>query len=67
MPTVASNALTVACGDFQRAYWIVDRIEIQTLRDPFSAATNGQVILHARKRVGGQVVVPEAIKLLKMA
>jgi HK97 family phage major capsid protein len=36
MPTVASNALTVAVGDFQRAYWIVDRIEIQTLRDPFS-------------------------------
>jgi HK97 family phage major capsid protein len=66
MPTVASAALAVAVGDLQRAYWVVDRLEIQTLRDPFSAATSGQVVLHARKRVGGQVVVPEAIKLLRM-
>jgi HK97 family phage major capsid protein len=67
MPTVASNALTVGVGDFRKAYWVVDRIEIQTLRDPFTAANAGQVVFHARKRVGGQVVLPEAIKLLKMA
>lgn len=67
MPAIASNALTVAFGDFTKAYWIVDRIEIAVLRDPFSAAGTGQVILHARKRVGGQVVLPEAVKLLKMA
>jgi HK97 family phage major capsid protein len=67
MPAVASNALSVAIGDFQKAYWIVDRLEIATLRDPFTAAATGQVVLHARKRVGGQVVLPEAIKLLKMA
>jgi HK97 family phage major capsid protein len=66
MPAVASAAKSVAIGDFQRAYWIVDRLEIQTLRDPFTAAGTGQVVLHARKRVGGQVVLPEAIKLLVM-
>jgi HK97 family phage major capsid protein len=67
MPSAASNALTVAFGDFKRAYWLVDRIEIQALRDPFSQASAGAVILHARKRVGGQVVLPEAINVLKMA
>jgi HK97 family phage major capsid protein len=66
MPTVASAALTVAVGDFKRAYQLVDKIEIQTLRDPYSAASTGQVIVHARKRVGGQVVLPEAAKILKM-
>jgi HK97 family phage major capsid protein len=67
MATTASAALTAVIGDFQRAYLIVDKIEIQTLRDPYSAAGSGQVVLHARKRVGGQVVLPEAAKLLKMA
>jgi len=66
-PTAAANAFTVAFGDFERAYWVVDRIELQYLRDPFSAAANGEVILHGRKRVGGQVVLPEAINVLKMA
>jgi HK97 family phage major capsid protein len=66
MPTVASAALSVAVGDFKRAYQLVDKIEIQTLRDPYSAASTGQVVVHARKRVGGQVVLPEAAKILRM-
>lgn len=67
MPVAASNALTVSYGDFSKAYWIADRIEIQYLRDPFTAAAQGEVVFHARKRVGGQVVLPEALKTLKMA
>lgn len=67
VPTAASNALTVAFGDFYKAYTIADRIEIAVLQDPYTAATSGAVIFHARKRVGGQVVLPEAINVLKMA
>lgn len=66
-PNAASNAFTVSFGDHKRAYWIVDRIEMQLLRDPFTQANAGAVVLHARKRVGGQVVLPEAINVLKMA
>ena len=66
-PTAAANAYTVAFGDFKRAYWLVDRIVLQYLRDPYTQAQAGAVVLHARKRVGGQVVLPEAINLLKMA
>ena len=67
MPSAASNAYTVLFGDFQKAYWVVDRIEMQYLRDPYSQASAGAVVLHARKRVGGQVVLPEAVNVLKMA
>jgi HK97 family phage major capsid protein len=66
-PTAASNAYTVSFGDHKRAYWIADRIEIQMLRDPFTQASAGAVVLHARKRVGGQVVLPEAVNVLQMA
>lgn len=66
-PSAATNAFTVSFGDHKRAYWIVDRIELQYLRDPFTQAAAGAVVLHARKRVGGQVVLPEAINVLKMA
>ncbi|MDR5730098.1 MAG: phage major capsid protein, partial [Terriglobia bacterium] len=66
-PTAAANAYTVTFGDHSLAYWIADRIEMQLLRDPFTQASAGAVVLHARKRVGGQIVLPEAINALKMA
>lgn len=67
MPAVGDGALPVAFGDFRRGYWIVDRIVMETLRDPYTQAGNGYIRFWARKRVGGQVVLPEAIKLLRIA
>ena len=66
-PDAAANAYTVSFGDHKRAYWVVDRINMSLLRDPFTQASAGAVVLHARKRVGGAVVLPEAINVLKMA
>lgn len=66
MPAVASAARSVAIGDWMKAYTVVDRIELATLRDPYTAANNGQMVFHARKRVGGQVVLPEAAQILVM-
>tara|TARA_Y100000361_G_scaffold95783_1_gene85736 strand:- start:6198 stop:7409 length:1212 start_codon:yes stop_codon:yes gene_type:complete len=63
MPDVGSSAKPVAFGDFSRAYTIVDRINMSVLRDPFSQATSGNIRYVARKRIGGAVVVPEAIRL----
>jgi HK97 family phage major capsid protein len=63
MPVEAANALVMAFGDFKKAYTIVDRVGISVLRDPF---TNKPFVgFYTRKRVGGGVVVSEAIKLLK--
>lgn len=67
MPAVGDGALAVALGDWRKGYWIVDRLQIETLRDPYTQAGNGFIRFWARKRVGGQVVLPEAIKLLKIA
>jgi HK97 family phage major capsid protein len=64
MPTPAANSLSVAVGDFKRAYLIVDRVGIRTLRDPFTAKPF--VKFYTTKRVGGKVVNTDAIKLLKL-
>lgn len=61
MPDIASNAFPILFGDFNRAYLIVDRVALAVLRDPFTQATTGNVRYIARRRVGGQVIQPEAI------
>lgn len=65
MPAVAASSLSVAVADFKAAYQIVDRQGIQILRDPFTEKPF--VKFYSTKRVGGDVVNYEAIKLLKLA
>ena len=61
MPTVATNAIAMAYGDFRKAYQIVDRTGVRVLRDPY---TNKPFIrFYTTKRVGGGMVNFEAIKL----
>jgi len=67
MPDVAASAKPVAFGDFRRGYVIVDRIAMEMLRDPYTQATSGAVRMIFRRRVGGQVVLPEAIVLQNIA
>lgn len=64
MPDPASNSLSIAVGDMREAYQIVDRIGIRTLRDPYSAKP--YVEFYTTKRVGGDVVNFEAIKLIRL-
>ena len=63
MPNVAGSAKPIAFGDFSRAYTIVDRVNLSVMRDPFSQATSGNIRYIARRRVGGAVVLAEAIQL----
>lgn len=65
MQAVGAGALPVAYGDFRQAYTIVDRLGITTLRDPFTAKPF--VLFYTRRRVGGDVVNFEAIKLQVIA
>lgn len=65
MPVVAADALAVAFGDFREAYTIVDRLGIRILRDAFTAKPF--VKFYTTKRVGGDVVNFEAIKIQKVA
>ena len=65
MPDPAANSLSIAFGDFERGYIVVDRIGIRVLRDPYSAKP--YVLFYTTKRVGGGVQNFEAIKLLKFS
>jgi len=65
MPAVAANALSVAYGNFAVGYQIVDRLGISLLRDPYTAKP--YVKFYFTKRVGGDVLNTEAIKIGKIA
>ncbi len=65
MPVAAANSLSVAVGDFKAAYQIVDRLGVRILRDPFTEKPF--VKFYATKRVGGDVINFDAIKLMKLA
>lgn len=64
MPVLATDSLSIAVGDFNEGYQIVDRIGIRVLRDPFTEKPF--VKFYTTKRTGGDVANFEAIKLLKM-
>ena len=65
MPDVAANAYPIAFGNFRAGYLIADRSATAILRDPF---TNKPFVnFYATKRIGGQVLDSDAIKLLKIS
>jgi HK97 family phage major capsid protein len=67
MPAVAAGAYPVAFGDFNRGYSLVDRVSMVMLRDPYTQAPTNMVRYLFRKRLGGQVTMPEAIQPLLIA
>jgi HK97 family phage major capsid protein len=65
MPDIAANAFPIAFGNFRAGYLIAERSATSILRDPF---TNKPFVhFYATKRIGGQVLDSDAIKLLKIA
>lgn len=65
MPDIADDSLSIAFGNFRAGYLIAERSATNILRDPF---TNKPFVhFYATKRVGGQVVNSEAIKLLQFS
>jgi HK97 family phage major capsid protein len=65
MASIATTAIAVMFGNFKKAYTIVDRIGIRTLRDPYT--NKPYVNFYSTKRVGGMLVDSESVKLLKQA
>jgi HK97 family phage major capsid protein/HK97 family phage prohead protease len=64
MPIMERNSTPVALADFKSTYKIVDRRDISMMRDPYTEKPF--VKFYATKRVGGDVVNANAIKLLGM-
>jgi len=65
MPTLATGSLSLALGDFQAGYTIVDRLGVRVLRDPYT--DKPYVKFYTTKRTGGGVVNFEAIKFVKFS
>ncbi|MFY9589573.1 phage major capsid protein [Rickettsia endosymbiont of Halotydeus destructor] len=61
MKAIGKDNCAIAIGDFKAGYKIVDRSGINIMRDPYTEKPF--VKFYAVKRVGGDVVNPEAIKL----
>jgi len=67
MDSVGSAAEPIVFGDFGSAYRIYDRIALSIMRDPYSQAANGLVRFHARRRVGGGLVLADALRKIRCA
>lgn len=67
MPAIGAGTYPVAYGDFKRVYTIADRIMMSFQSDFTTGADSGLVVYRARKRVGGGVRQPDAVKKLKIA
>ncbi len=65
MPNEGAGAFPVAFGDFRRGYTLVDRVGMTIMRDPYTLQGSGQVKFTARRRLGGQVILGECLRLLK--
>lgn len=64
MPDVAAGEFPIAFGNFRHGYLITESSATQMLRDPY---TNKPFVhFYATKRIGGQVLDSNAIKLLKI-
>jgi HK97 family phage major capsid protein len=65
MPDVGSGKTPIAFGDFKQGYQIVDRQGIRILRDPYTLKPF--VKFYSTKRLGGDVIDSNAIKLLQVS
>jgi HK97 family phage major capsid protein len=65
MPDIGAGAFPIAFGNFQNGYLIAERSATSILRDPY---TNKPFVrFYATRRIGGQVLDSEAIKLIKIS
>lgn len=64
MPDIAAGSLSIAFGNFERGYTIVDR-STRLLRDPFTAKPFTK--FYTTRRVGAALRDARAIKLMKFA
>ena len=67
LPDVGANSFSIALGDFRRGYKLRDRSGLTVQRLVEKYAEYDQTGFLIRKRLGGQVLLPEAFVLLKTA
>lgn len=65
--TVADAKKVAAFGDWRRCYMMVNRMGMNMQRDPYTQADNGLTRFRFWRQYGGQVVNPDAARILVVA
>lgn len=65
MPAIAAGSTPILFGDITRAYGVFDQPTFFVQENPYRVS--GRVYFEAEKRVGGNVLNPNAAKLLRIA
>lgn len=63
--TTDTGAACILFGDFNRAYQIIDRVGVSTIRDAITV--KGSVQFYTRKRTGSMVLDASALKVVSVA
>lgn len=67
MPDPTAGNTPIVFGDFATGYAVADRIGFEVIRDDITGAATGLVKFVARRRVGGRVIMGEALAKLSLA
>jgi HK97 family phage major capsid protein len=62
---IGAGKYPIFYGNFKRAYLIIDRLGTRVLRDPYTSKP--YILFYTTKRVGGGIVMYEALKAFKIA
>jgi HK97 family phage major capsid protein len=65
--TAGQGDIPYVFGDYQQAYYVVDRLQMEVIRDPYTAKSSGRIEYHFRGRVGGDLALAEAVKGIEIA
>lgn len=65
MPDIAADSLSIAFGNMQRAYTVIEKPGIKFLPDPYTAKPH--VLLYAYRRMSGGMNNSQALKLMKFS
>jgi len=68
MPAIGAGLYPVVWGNMKKAYTVVDKnVSVGMIKDIYSSKATGIIEFLAQFRTGGQVVLPEAIRKLKIS
>ena len=67
MPNVGAGTFPIILGDYRKCYTIVDNVNFELIEDQYTQAASGKRRFIVFKRTGGQVVLTEGLRKLKVS
>ena len=67
MPNVGAGTFPIILGDYRKCYTIVDNVNFELIEDRYTQAASGKRRFIVFKRTGGQVVLTEGLRKLKVS